>query len=755
MTDNQAPRPPRRSIIRRAFAWTDVSLRWFVLAGWIAATVASVLFLPTLSSAANSGGLSDFLPKPSAALRIEARSLHEFRLPLLARTVIVQRNPNGLPLKVQVDTVAAAARFDRASTSPLPGLRAAVPVLNTDHVIPFARESSTTALTFLAFRPGLSLSQQQGLAERYAARYLRPLPEHGSVVGVTGLTAGRYHQQETLLGELHLVELVAVLAVLVIIALQFRSLIAPLVLLACAVVAYLLTVHVAAWLGEHYQVTVPTELEPLIVVLLLGVVTDYSVFFLTGTRDQLAAGDERVPAVRHAVATNAPWVLGAGLAVAAGTAVLLVARLDIFRALGPGMALTVIIGLVVSLTLTPALLAIIGRPAFWPGLRAAAPASGATDERTEPADSRRIRRGSLRALTVRPVAALLVLVVVVGLGIAGWQLTHARLGISIVTGLPADSVPRRAEAAAAAGFAPGITDPTVIVVHGAGVAAKKTALGRLQRELKGEPGVAGVLGPGNQPTGRRLGLFLAHQGDAARYLVVLDSPPLEATAIGHINALEARLPALLRQAGLGADSAGVTGDTAIAGEVVSATTGDIVRVGIAALVVDLIVLLLFLRAPLASLVLLVIDAVALAGALGLSLLVLQRLLHLPQYTFYVPLAVGVLLLAFGSDYNLFLVGRIWDAAAGRTMREAAIHAGPPASRAVAIAGVTLAASFATLALVPLVPFREFAIAMVIGVMLDVIIVRPLLVPALLALMGGAGSWPRRRGVPGGRRISAG
>jgi RND superfamily putative drug exporter len=729
---------PPRGVLRRGFAWTVVTLRWLLLVGWAVATVACVVLLPSLTASANSGGLSAFLPSPSPAIRTELRSVHAFGLPLLARVVVVQRDPHGLSARVQASTIAAAVRYDAQAPHPIPGLTAAAPVVNAQAVFPFAREDSTTALTYLAFQPGLSVSRQVDLANLYADQYLRTLPGHGSVVGVTGLTAGRYEQQATLRDRLVLVEVVAIVVVLLIVGLQLRSIIAPLVLLTCAVVSYLVTLHVGGWLGERLDVSVPTELEPIIVVLLLGVVTDYSIFFFTGARRRLVEGEERLAAVRHAVATNGPWVLGAGLAVAVGTAVLLVARLDIFRALGPGLALTVVIGLVVSLTLMPAVLAILGRPVFWPGL----PRS-----ETPPHEPRwRFRRASMRAITTRPVAALLVCGLTVGLGITGWQLTHIRLGLSIISGLPASSTPHRADHAAAAGFVAGITDPTVVVVRGPAVGRSQAALDRLQQELASQPGVAGVLGPADNPSRLRLGVFVAPDGAAARYLVVLDSSPLQSRAIDQIEALTSRLPGLLRRAGI-RGSAGVAGDTAIAAEVTSATRSDTVRVVIAALIIDLAVLLLFLRAPLAALVLLIANAIGLAASLGLTTLVLQQLFDLPEFTFYVPLAVAVLLFAFGSDYNLFFVGRVWDAAAGHTMKEAAVRSGPAAARSVGIAGLTLAASFATLALVPLLPFREFALAMVIGVLLDVFVVRSLMVPALLSLMGSAGSWPRRRGVP--------
>jgi RND superfamily putative drug exporter len=113
-------------------------------------------------------------------------------------------------------------------------------------------------------------------------------------------------------------------------------------------------------------------------------------------------------------------------------------------------------------------------------------------------------------------------------------------------------------------------------------------------------------------------------------------------------------------------------------------------------------------------------------------------------TFYVPFAGAVLLLAFGSDYNIFGVGHVWDEARRRPLREAIAVAMPQTTRPITAAGLALAASFGMLALVPLDPFRQLAFAMSVGIALDVLVVRSLLMPALLVTVGPVSAWPSRR-----------
>nr|MBA3619241.1 MMPL family transporter [Acidothermales bacterium] len=201
---------------------------------------------------------------------------------------------------------------------------------------------------------------------------------------------------------------------------------------------------------------------------------------------------------------------------------------------------------------------------------------------------------------------------------------------------------------------------------------------------------------------------------------------------------------LLRTAGLSDVRVGFGGDTALATGIVKSTTDDMGRIALAAIAVNLLMLVLFLRALVAPLYLLCCSLLALSATLGLTTFVFQDLLGHDGLTFYVPFAAAVLLVALGSDYNIFGVGHVWQEARHRPLREAIEVAMPQSTRAITAAGVTLAASFGLLALVPLRSFRELAFAMAVGILLDAIVVRSLLVPTLLTLVGRASDWPSRR-----------
>jgi uncharacterized protein (DUF2267 family) len=253
-----------------------------------------------------------------------------------------------------------------------------------------------------------------------------------------------------------------------------------------------------------------------------------------------------------------------------------------------------------------------------------------------------------------------------------------------------------------------------------------------------------VLGPREQ-VGGAPAVTVSRDGQGARFAVVLDEDPLGARAIDRLRDLRDRMPALLRQAGLGPGvRLSFGGETALADDTVTRVLDDLKRVAVVAIVVNVLLLALFMRALVAPLYLVAASVLGLLASLGLTTLLFQQVLGNEDLTYYVPFAAAVLLVALGSDYNVFVAGRIWEEARRYRLREAIAVAMPAAARAVTAAGLALAASFGLLAIVPLRSFREFAFVMTAGVLIDTFVVRSLLVPALTSLFGEAAWWPGRR-----------
>lgn len=710
-----------------------IAARWPVVVAWGAVAVVVALQAPAL--APRGAGLDDITSRDNQALAVEEQSARDFGFPLLSRTVLVQADPAGLPPDVVQRAVQRAAGIAEGTGAPV---GAAFPVPG-DERVPGVRRPGTTMVTYLFPKPGQGLGQSVRGAREYAAGF----GPDDKVVGLTGTLPARAEQERIVNGSLRTLELVSLAAVLVVVGLAFGSIVAPLLTVAAAALSFVLVSRGAGLLSTWFGWNVPADLQPLMVALMLGVTTDYVVYFLSGMRAELADGHGRVEAARRATATFGPIVVVAGLTITAGVATLLLADNPAVRLFGPAMALSVLVSMVVAVTLLPAAMAILGRAAFWPSRRAlhSARATGGP-----------VRRATARVLRNRVGAALVAVACVAGLLVLAAPVRDLEGGLPFVSALPEDSEARRAARAAEDGFVPGVLSPTLVEVRPGG-AADPAALLRLEEGLRQQPHVAGVLGPAedaavSQAAGRPVGAFVRADGTAARYLVLLDADPLDATAIGAVRGLQAGMPALLAGAGLDRSTEfGIGGDTAAVEAVVRQTDRDLQRVLIAALIVNLLLLVVFLRALVAPLFLLACTVLSAAATFGLTVEVFQHRLTHPGVTFFVPLATGVLLIALGSDYNLFAIGHVWHEARNRTLREAMLVALPRSSGAITVAGIALAASLGSLALVPLRQFRELAFALVVGILIDALVVRTLLAPALLGLFGRFSGWPGRRLEP--------
>ncbi|UGS33756.1 MMPL family transporter [Capillimicrobium parvum] len=716
------PRPA--GPLSRAYARLVTTLAPLIVPAWIAAAVLAVLYLPAMGQG---GALAGFEPSGSRAAAVEARSAQLFGTPLIARTLVVQRDAQGLSAAAQVRALGRArAGRDRA----LPDLRGVLPLVNARGLVPASRETGTTAISYLFFAPDSSVDDQVATAHAFTAREVsRP---DDALVGVTGVVPARLAQWHAISTALPWLTLVTVLLIAAVVGLRFRALGAPLVSLAAAGIAYVISTRAVGWLDERSGLSVPQEAEPVMVVLLLGIVTDYAIFYLESTRTAHGRGLGRWAAARTGAASTTPIVFTAGILVAASTGALVLGNSDFFRAFGPGLALTALFSMVVAVTFVPAALALLGRAAFWPRGAPAEPAGPATA-------GRRFRLA--RLATARPIALVAVLVCV-ALGLAAASgLRDARLAVPLMSDLPGGDEAAQAQTAAARGMAPGIVAPTEVLVEGTGLNRSAAALTRVRAALAREPHVAAVVGPGAETQRLPAGVLVTRDGRAARFAVVLSVDPLGANGLDAVRRLEADLPGLVREAGLAGARAGVAGDSALGAETVDGMLADLLRVAGAALLAAFVVLAIFLRSLVAPLILLAASVLALAVSLGLTALVFQHQLGFDALSWYVPFTAAVLLIALGSDYNVFVAGRIWQQARRRPLRDAIALSAPGSAKALVVAGVALALSFASLAIVPLRSFRELAFAMACGVLLETFLVRPVLVPSLLAVVR-----PRVRGA---------
>jgi RND superfamily putative drug exporter len=705
--------------LARAIVW----LRFVLVAAWIAAVVLATMHLPSAFESENADAGS-LLPHSSRAIEVEKRALKTFGLPLLSRTIVVAHRPQGF----SAAALGSSGRFI-AATDQREGKGAirAVPLLDTPGLLASHR-SATTLLVYLYIRPSLSESEQQDAAEAFAAGLGQA--SGAETVKVTGALPGT--RAETSVAESHIlwVEVATVILVVAILAFYFGSLGVPLLALASVGVAYLGVDGALGWVGQQFELSISSQVEPVIVGLLFGVLTDYLVFFVSGYRERLRAGADSIAAVSEVTAELLPVILTAALMIAGATVTLLISGVDLLASFGPAMAIAVVVAAAVALTLIPAALAIFGRALLWP--RESRGAEHPTAERAEQGGG---ARGRLIGAAIR-LPALTAVLCVAALGVAASGVAHLELGNPVMRGLPPTNPVHQGYDLAAAGLGPGVLGPTMVVVESEGIGERTTQLAALESALGEEEGVNGVLGPATaEPLPLRSGLMVSPSGNAARFVLVLDGDPDGARASQALAGIEERLPTLVRESGLDEAEVGVTGDTTIATELTEETWSALERVAPAAIAVLLLLLWVLLRSWTAPLYLVGVSILVVAAALGITVYVFQDLLGYGELAFIVPVASSILLLALGADYNVFLISRIWSEAEVGELKPAIRRAGSSAGRAITVAGLILALSFAAVMLIPIQSFREIGFALFVGLLLDTLIARTLLIPALVALFG--------------------
>lgn len=740
----------RRSISRfwRTWARVVVALRFIVVAFWLVAAHWA-LQQPHVDLSSGGAGLRDLAPIDLPAVQAELRAADSFPVPLHSRTLAVQYDAGGFSPRVQARIVDRAVR---GGDERWPDLLGGIPLINQPPYAGSLPPAGTTAVTYLVFEPDTSTTSRT----RQAAAFAKAVPEFEGESGMTGAVPARISTARLLRDALPRLELVTGAVIMVVVMLFYRSLLAPLVVLLTIAISFLMSQAALGAFARAFDQDVPREVEPLLVALLLGVVTDYCLFFVSSMRRALGDGDAPRDAAVRAIATTTPIVLVAGLTVAAGCASLAVATTDFLAAFGPALALTVVAAAAVSLTLVPALISILGRAAFLPSRVQPATSAGDAKRATVP-------RGTpmARLLTNRLTAIMGMIVVLVPLVFAAAHVRELRAGYGAVSGLPDGDPVREGQRIVEEGFAAGIIAPTVLLVEGERLTDFVPELVALQQAVGTQPGVAGTFGVGTADAVRELvdartdaealrdplGLAVAPEGGSARMLVVLEDDPYGGLGVQRLRDLRDRLPELAREAGLPDDAhVSFAGDTAVVTQLVSRLRGDLLRVTVTVVLLNLLLLAVFLRSLVAPLLVVGASLLAVVASLGITTWVFQDMLGGDGITFYVPLASLVLLLSLGADYGIFAIGHAWGHTRTHTMRDALVIGSSETSSVIAVAGLLLGASFALLSVVPVDAFLQFAVAMSVGILIDTFVIRPVLLPSAVLAIGPVAMWPRRPAV---------
>lgn len=512
--------------------------------------------------------------------------------------------------------------------------------------------------------------------------------------------------------------MITLMVVIVILLFTYRSPILWLLPIFSAVVAYMLSGGVVYLLAKYADLTVNGQSQSILGILVIGAGTDYALLLVARYREELRRHEDRHEAMAFALHRAAPAILASASTVVVGMLCLVFADLNSTAGLGPVLAVGVAVTYLVMVTLLPALLVIFGRWMFWPKR----PTFGSPEPTGHGFWAKVGNRISPRPRMVWGVTAGLLLIACLGM----LKLDPSGLSTEETYTKKFDSIKGQTLL-----VEHGLSDTsnTVQVVTNTDSVSAATDAVRTVEGL-GETTQAQPIGDGRSYFEATVEADIS---STAAFKIVEDTR----AAVHDVDGAEALV---------GGGSAFYL-DTKLASERDNKVIIPIV------LVVVFIILVLLLRALLAPLILMGTVVLSFGAALGISTMLFTEVFT--RWSLFesndgfahtdpgFPLFTFVFLVALGIDYNIFLMTRVREETVNHGTRKGSLIALSSTGGVITSAGLVLAATFLVLGSLPLVFLAQLGVAVALGVLLDTMIVRSVLVTAINLDLGGKIWWPSK------------
>ena len=465
-------------------------------------------------------------------------------------------------------------------------------------------------------------------------------------------------------------------------------------------------------LAKNNVIDVNGQSQGILSVLVLGAGTDYALLLISRYREELHHNDKPVAAMRAAYKGTFEPIVASGATVSLGLLVLLLSDLSGNRGLGPIGAIGVVVAVITMVTLLPAFLVLFGRWIFWPRI-----------PRFDDVDSQLTgtwaKVGSLVERRPRRAWVMTGLLLVV---LAAFSTTLKTDGLSTsesFTGNPESVVGQKL---LLNHFPGGEGDPTKVIL-------KNELIPAVSAKLQGVEGVTAV----------------APEANAAGVIVKNGLSILNVTLSTAPDSRESRdrIPAIREAVKSIDDSILVGGTTAVFFDTDVAARHDNRTVIPVVLLLITLILGLLLRSIVSAVLLLGTVVLSYFATLGVCALVFNHIFGFAGADASFPLFAFIFLVALGIDYNIFLMTRVREEAGKLGTRKGVIKGLTVTGSVITSAGIVLAATFGVLGILPLVFLAELGFAVAFGVLLDTIIVRSILVPALVHEIGPKVWWPSK------------
>ena len=521
--------------------------------------------------------------------------------------------------------------------------------------------------------------------------------------------------------------LATVLLVLLLLGLIYRAVAVALSPLIVVFFAYTIAQGFIYLLAKS-GATVSSNSTSILIVLMFGVGTDYCLLLVSRLREELRRTEDKHDAMAHALGRSGPAILASGLTVALAMLVLVLADSRNTSTLGPVAAIGVASAMLAGLTLLPAVLTIFGRRGFWPRHRTVA---------YDPEHAADAKPGAWRRLGDRvlqrpgPALAITLIVFVGGaLGLIAYKVDYSstttfKKSVDSVEGF------KLIEEA----FPPGVSAPMTMLVQSDGGPVGQADVETAASAAAGVDGVASAT-----PTGVK-----STDGTIAAVSVVLEGDPYTKSSLGIVPEIRDAVSDSVEGA-----TVLVGGGSAIQYDFDQATESDLKLIVPLALLVIAIILAVLLRALIAPLVLIASVILSFLCTLGISILFIRYVVGDAGFDASIPTFAFIFLVALGSDYTIFLMARVREEARVHGTREGMLRAISATGPVITSAGVILAGTFSVLMTLPVTFTFDLGFMVALGILLDTFIVRTIMVPAAVELIGDKIWWPSS--ASGGTRL---
>ena len=496
--------------------------------------------------------------------------------------------------------------------------------------------------------------------------------------------------------------------VIVILLFTYRSPVLWILPILSAAIAYTASGGVVYLLARYADLTVNGQSQSILGILVIGAGTDYALLLVARYREELRRHEDRHEAMAFALHRATPAILASAATVVVGLLCLSVAELNSTAGLGPVLAVGVGVTFLVMVTLLPALLVVVGRWIFWPKR----PRFGSEEPNSTGFWARLGRSIDKRPRPVWIGTALVLAVACLGL----FSLNTSGLSTEDTYTKEFDS----------------IKGQKVLVEHGLVDSSNTVQVvfdSDTAPQVADALGTVGALGPATEPrpiSGSR-SFVEATVGEDISSTAAFDVVEATRDAVHDVDGADALV---------GGGSAFYL-DTKVASERDNAVIIPLV------LAVVFIILVLLLRALVAPLILMATVVLSFGAALGISALLFEHVFGFAGSDPGFPLFTFVFLVALGIDYNIFLMTRVREETATLGTREGSLVALGSTGGVITSAGLVLAATFLVLGTIPFVFLAELGVAVALGVLLDTMVVRSVLVTAINLDLGHRIWWPSR------------